>query len=76
MELTTAEETNARRADGNQTAIMKCLQIWKQHNPSQATYRALLDIARRLGNRDTADQICQQFTRRKYMYMHTLFRVR
>ncbi len=76
MELTTAEEANARRVDGNQTAIMKCLQIWKQRNPSQATYRAILDIARRLGNRDTADQICQQFTRRKYMYMHTLFRVR
>ncbi|XP_064387520.1 uncharacterized protein LOC135335853 isoform X4 [Halichondria panicea] len=65
MELTTAEEANARRVDGNQTAIMKCLQIWKQRNPSQATYRAILDIARRLGNRDTADQICQQFTRLK-----------
>ncbi len=69
MELTTAEEANARRVDGNQTAIMKCLQIWKQHNPSQATYRALLDIALRLGNRDTAHQICQQFTRRKYIYI-------
>ena len=31
-------------------------------------YRALLDIALRLGKGDTAHQICQQLTQRKYMY--------
>ncbi len=69
MELTPAEEADVKesgRVDGNQTAMMKCLQIWKQHDPSQATYRALLDITLRLGKGVTAHQICQQLTPRKY----------
>ncbi len=68
MELTSAEEVDVRESrhvDGNQTAMMKCLQIWKEHNPSQATYRALLDIVLELGKGDTAHQICQQLTQRK-----------
>ncbi|XP_064387664.1 uncharacterized protein LOC135335907 isoform X3 [Halichondria panicea] len=83
MELTLAEEADVkelRRVDGNQTAMMKCLQIWKKHAPSQATYRALLDIVLGLGEGNTAHQICQQFTRLKLSssdkpYHKTLFEV-
>ncbi len=69
MGLTTAEEADVKESRGNQVAMMKCLQIWKERDPSQATYRALLDIVLRLGKGDTADKICQQLTQRKYMYM-------
>ncbi len=48
--------------EGNQAAMMKCLNVWRQHDPSRATYRALLDIALSLGKGDTADKICQQLT--------------
>ncbi|XP_064385325.1 uncharacterized protein LOC135334177 isoform X4 [Halichondria panicea] len=62
MGLAIAEQADVNQSRGTQAAMMKCLQIWKQHNPSQATYRALLDIALRLGKGDTAHQICQQLT--------------
>ncbi|XP_064385250.1 uncharacterized protein LOC135334123 isoform X3 [Halichondria panicea] len=64
MGLAIAEQADVNQSRGTQAAMMKCLQIWKQHNPSQATYRALLDIALRLGKGDTAHQICQQLTQR------------
>ncbi len=70
MGLPPAEQADVNmltHREGTQTAMMKCLQIWKQHNPSQATYRALLDIALRLGKGDTAHQVCQQLTQRKHM---------
>ena len=70
MGLTPAEQANVKRlyhSEGVQTAMMKCLQVWKQHNSSRSTYRALLDIVLRLGKGDTADKICQQLTKRKYM---------
>ena len=70
MGLTPAEQADVKRlyhSEGVQTAMMKCLQVWKQHNSSRSTYRALLDIVLRLGKGDTADKICQQLTQRKYM---------
>ncbi len=67
MGLTTAEEADVKESRGNQVAMMKCLQIWKERDPSQATYRALLDIVLRLGKGETADKICRQLTQRKYM---------
>ncbi len=66
MGLAIAEQADVNQSRGTQAAMMKCLQIWKQHDPSQATYRALLDIVLRLGKENTADQICQQLTQRKY----------
>ncbi len=47
MRLPPAEQADVNmlyHREGTQTAMMKCLKIWKQHNPYQATYRALLDI--------------------------------
>ena len=67
MGLTPAEEADVKESRGNQVAMIKCLQIWKERDPSQATYRALLDIALSLGKGNTADQICQQMIQRKYM---------
>ncbi len=72
MGLDLAEQADVKRlyhSEGTQVAMMKCLKIWKQHNSSQTTYRALLDIALSLGKGDTADKICQQLTQRKYMYI-------
>ncbi|XP_064389447.1 uncharacterized protein LOC135337439 [Halichondria panicea] len=65
MGLTTAEEADVKESRGNQVAMMKCLQIWKERYPSQATYRALLDIVLRLGKGETADKICRQLTQHR-----------
>ncbi len=62
MGLAPAEKAGVKESRGTQVAMMKCLQIWKEHYPSRATYRALLDIVLRLGKENTADQICQQLT--------------
>ncbi len=67
MGLAIAKQADVKESRGNQAAMMKCLKIWKGHNPSRATYRALLGIALRLGKGNTADQVCQQLTQRKYM---------
>ena len=70
MELASAEQADVKRlyhSEGTRAAMMKCLKIWKEHNSSQATYRALLDITLSLGKGDTADKICHQLTQRKYM---------
>ncbi len=70
MGLPPAEQADVNmlyHREGTQTAMMKCLKIWKQHNPYQATYRALLNIVLGLKKGDTAHQICQQLTPRKYM---------
>ena len=70
MGLASAEQADVNMlyySKRTQVAMMKCLKIWKQHNASQATYRALLDITLSLGKGETADKICQQLTQRKYM---------
>ncbi len=67
MGLAPAEQADVNmwyHREGTQTAMMKCLKIWKQHYSSQATYRALLDIVLGLGKGDTANLICQQLTQR------------
>ncbi len=72
--LAPAEEADVNRlyySKGTQAAMMECLKIWKEHNSSQATYRALLDIALSLGKEDTADKICRQLTQRKYICIST-----
>ena len=62
MGLAPAEQADMNRlyhSEGTQTAMMKCLRVWKQHDPLRATYRGLLDIVLILGKGDTADKICQ-----------------
>ena len=70
MKLAIAEQADVKRlnnSEGSRAAMMKCLQVWKERDPFQATYRALLDIALRLGKGETADKICRQLSQRKYM---------
>ncbi|XP_064389126.1 uncharacterized protein LOC135337154 [Halichondria panicea] len=72
MGLASAEQADVKRlyhSEGSQAAMLKCLKIWKQHNSSQASYRALLDIILRLGKGDTADKICQQLTQHRTLDM-------
>ncbi len=69
MGLAIAEQADVNESRRTQAAMMKCLQIWKDRNPFQATYRALLDIVLGLEKGYTADKICQQLTQRRYMYM-------
>ncbi len=52
-----------------QTAIMKCLSIWKQRCAFKATYRALLELLLRLNRTKVAAQVCQYFAQ----YVSTLF---
>ena len=63
MQLVPTEQADVNRlrySEGTQTAMIKCLQFWKDRDPSRATYRALLDIVLILEKEDTADKICQQ----------------
>ena len=47
FDLADGEKTDIRKADalsGTQTAMIKCLDIWKSHTPWSATFKAVLDI--------------------------------
>ena len=66
LSLTSAEATMVNRtADkkGTQAGIAHALRLWRNANPSKATYRTLLEIAESL-RRDTTSQIC------KYYHVH------
>ncbi|XP_064389446.1 uncharacterized protein LOC135337438 [Halichondria panicea] len=68
MGLAIAKQADVKKVyhcEGTQAAMMKCLQVWKERDPFQATYRALLDIALSLGKGDTADKICHQLTQHR-----------
>ncbi|XP_064389445.1 uncharacterized protein LOC135337437 [Halichondria panicea] len=65
MGLAIAEQADVKESRGNQAAMLKCLQVWKERDPFQATYRALLDIVLRLGKGETADKICQQLSQHR-----------
>ncbi len=74
MGLPPAEAADVNRLyhiEGNQTAMMKCLQFWKQNKGFQATYGALLDMALKLEEYNTADKICQQLIRCEYVIVVT-----
>ena len=62
--LTTAEQADVRRmvhVNGNQIAMAKCLSLWRGHNPSTATLRALLDILLRLRKEEIASKVCDYY---------------
>ena len=62
MELTPGEQSDVKHLyyrKGTREAMMKCLLLWKLHNPYAATYRALLELLLKLGKVMIADQICQ-----------------
>ncbi|XP_064389124.1 uncharacterized protein LOC135337147 [Halichondria panicea] len=72
MGLAIAKQADVKKVyhcEGTQAAMMKCLQVWKERDSFQATYRALLDIALSLGKGDTADKICHQLTQHRTLDM-------
>ena len=63
LRLTPAEQVYIRKkvGDGNQIAMKHCLLIWKQHNPSTATLRTLLEILLRLKKEEIALNVCKYY---------------
>ena len=62
--LTNSEQVDVRRMaylSGNQVAMAKGLLLWRQHNPSVATLRTLVDILLKLRKEDVAVKICGYF---------------
>ncbi len=66
MKLSIAdEETVLRNLNDTRTAMSKCLSFWKQHDPFEATYEALLEIVLKLNAGETADEVCQYLAKPK-----------
>ncbi len=65
MKLSEADKQNVTRAlhIDTQTAMSKCLNIWKKRDPLKATYIALLEIILKLGEGETANNVG------RYMYL-------
>ena len=62
--LITAEQTDIKFkkvTEGTQIAMNECLTLWKRHNPSAATLRALLEILLRLKKVEIASKVCQYY---------------
>ena len=62
--LSNAEQTNVKSiaaVHGTQTAMAECLSLWRRHNPSTATLRALLDILLRLRKEEIASKVCDYY---------------
>ena len=63
LKLTASEKADVRReaylSRSNQVAVINCLSIWRGHEPSEATFRALIRILLDLRKEEIATKICQ-----------------
>ncbi len=63
LKLTDNEQADVRRetylSRSNQVAVINCLSIWRGHEPSEATFRALIRIVLDLRKEGIATKICQ-----------------
>ena len=62
--LTNSEQVGVKTTahlSGNQVAMAECLSLWRQHNPSIATLRTLVDILLKLRKEDIAVKVCGCF---------------
>ncbi len=62
LKLTGNEKADVKRdafVKGNQVAVINCLSIWRDHEPSGATFRALIRILLDLRKEEIATRICQ-----------------
>ncbi|XP_064407131.1 uncharacterized protein LOC135351978 isoform X3 [Halichondria panicea] len=63
LKLTDNEQADVKRetylSGSNQVAVINCLSIWRGHEPSKATFRALIRILLDLGKEDIVTKICQ-----------------
>ena len=60
FELSPHEKTDVRRGvftHGTPVGMNELLSFWRMHNPYSATFRALLDILRKLKKKQIADRI-------------------
>ncbi len=65
MGLSAADQTTVRTTllqYDAQTAMARCLSIWKQLYSFKATFRALLELLLRLNRTEVAAQVCQYLT--------------
>ena len=59
--LTVGEQADIRKISGNQVAMTACLSLWRQHNPSTATLRELLEILLKLKKEEIASKVCKYY---------------
>ena len=62
--LAPAERNDVKRklaVDGTQIAMRDCLSLWRQHNPSTATVRALVKILLSLKKEEIASKVCMYY---------------
>ena len=61
--LSPAEQTDVKKKAlaGTQIAMNHCLLLWKQHNPSTATLRILLNTLLSLKKEEIASNVCRYF---------------
>ena len=68
FDLTPAEKGDVmqlRHAVGTQTAMIRCLQLWRKHNPSRATLRSLLEILLELKKEEIAWNVWNYYRLKK-----------
>ena len=63
LRLIPAEQRDVRTThflqESTQSAMAQALGLWKEHNPRSATFRALLDIVKRLGKSQVIENIIE-----------------
>ncbi|XP_064387597.1 uncharacterized protein LOC135335879 isoform X10 [Halichondria panicea] len=62
LKLTGNEQADVKKisqVSGNQVTVINCLSIWRGHEPSEATFRALIRILLDLRKEEIATKICQ-----------------
>ena len=61
LDLTPGEQSDVRlkKTESNHLAMTECLIIWKRKKPSQATFRALLEMLVMLRKEGIAAEVCQ-----------------
>ena len=63
LKLTENEQADVRRetylSGSNQVGVINCLSIWRGHEPSEVTFRAMIRLLLDLRKEDIATKICQ-----------------
>ncbi|XP_064387638.1 uncharacterized protein LOC135335896 isoform X2 [Halichondria panicea] len=71
LKLTDNEQADVRRetylSRSNQVAVINSLSIWRSHEPSEATFRALISILFDIGKEDIVTKICQYLKRPSHL---------
>ena len=71
LELTGNEQADVKKiaqVSGNQVAVINCVTIWRGHESSKATFRALIRILLDLKKEKIAIKICQYLKENVILY--------